>query len=242
MLDPNEIVDRQGPVALGLLRRQVTRHLPKRAAVGVWAVLLVGYFWYAYAYQVGVIDVLLALQRSPYGVLLYLVLYTLRPLLFFPASILSIAGGLFFGVVGGLVYSTIGSNLSALVAFVVGRYFGRGLLEANDSASRVQRYANRMRRNSFETVLIMRLLLLPYDLVNYFAGFLQINPRAFLVATLIGSFPATVSLVLIGVAGDLEGLTSGKLSLNPWALAGSVLFVALSLVISRLIRRREQRA
>jgi uncharacterized membrane protein YdjX (TVP38/TMEM64 family) len=242
MLDPNEIIEREEPIALGLLRRQVSRHGPKFAALGLWAVLLAGYFWYAYAHQVGVIDALLALQRSPYGVLLFLVLYTLRPLLFFPASILSIASGLFFGMVGGILYSTIGSNLSALVAFVVGRYFGRGLLEANDGASRVQRYANRMRHNSFEAVLIMRLLLLPYDLVNYFAGFLQIDAKAFLVATLIGSFPATVSLVLIGVAGDLDGLTSGTLSLNPWALAGSVLFVALSLTISRLLRRRERPA
>jgi uncharacterized membrane protein YdjX (TVP38/TMEM64 family) len=86
----------------------------------------------------------------------------------------------------------------------------------------------------------MRLLLLPYDLVNYLSGFLRIDWKAFLLATAIGSFPATISLVLIGVAGDLDDLVAGKFSLNPWALAGSVAMVGVSLLISRYLRRRER--
>jgi uncharacterized membrane protein YdjX (TVP38/TMEM64 family) len=172
--------------------------------------------------------------------LIYIMLYLVRPLIFFPASLLSIAGGLFFGPLGGIIYTTIGANLSALVAYLVGHYFGRGVLETTESTHLLQRYANRMRQNSFDTVLIMRLLLLPYDLVNYLSGFLRIDWKAFLCATVIGSFPATVSLVLIGVAGDLDDLAAGKLSLNPWALVGSVAMVGVSLLISRALRRRER--
>ncbi|HMN27922.1 MAG TPA: VTT domain-containing protein [Caldilineaceae bacterium] len=178
-------------------------------------------------------------RNSLYAPLLYILLFVLRPLIFFPASLLCIAGGLLFGVAGGIFYTTIGANLSAMTAYLVGRYLGRDLLDNDDSTNLAQRYARRLRANSFDTVLVMRLLLLPYDFVNYLSGFLRIDGKAFFLATLIGTIPATISLVLIGVAGDLEELAAGKISLNPWALAASVVLLASSLAISRYLRRQD---
>jgi uncharacterized membrane protein YdjX (TVP38/TMEM64 family) len=219
----------------------VQRHGQKLLALLLWAILLTAYLWYAAHTGFRLQDGLINGRTYLYAPLVYILLFALRPLIFFPASLLAIAAGLMFGVVGGIFYATIGANLSALVAFLVGRYFGRGLLEGGESSNLAQRYALRMRRNSFETVLIMRLLLLPYDFVNYLSGFLRINSRAFVLATLIGSLPANISLVLIGVAGNLDELAAGKFSINPWALAGSVLLVGVSLTVSRLLRRRENR-
>ncbi len=59
-----------------------------------------------------------------------------------------------------------------------------------------------MRDNSFETVLIMRLLFLPYDLVNYASGILRLRWLPFLLATALGSLPGTVSFVLLGASID----------------------------------------
>lgn len=127
-----------------------------------------------------------------------------------------------------------------MVAYGVGRYFGRGVLEDEDENGFVQRYAQRMRDNSFETILIMRLIFLPYDLVNYAAGFLRINWKAFLAATAIGSVPGTVSFVLLGASfGTLDELLAGEISLNPITLISSVVIIGLSLALSRYVRRRE---
>jgi uncharacterized membrane protein YdjX (TVP38/TMEM64 family) len=217
------------------------RHWQKLVALTIWVALLGGYFWYAQTNNLSLLDGLMTLRASIYGPLLYILLYALRPLIFFPASIITVAGGLFFGAVGGILYTVIGANLSAMVAFVVGHYFGKGLLESSGEATGlVQRYAVRMRKNSFETVLIMRLILLPYDFVNYLSGFLRIDWKSFLLATVIGSLPGTVSLVLIGVAGNLDDLTAGKISINPWALVASVGFIGVSLLISRYIKGREK--
>ncbi|MDX5322888.1 MAG: TVP38/TMEM64 family protein, partial [Exiguobacterium sp.] len=49
----------------------------------------------------------------------FIILYTFRPLILFPASVLSIAGGLAFGTLPGMLYTIIGATLSALVAFYV---------------------------------------------------------------------------------------------------------------------------
>ena len=57
-----------------------------------------------------------------------------------------------------------------------------------------------MRDNSFETVLIMRFIFLPYDLMNYMAGFMRIHMRAFILATTLGSIPGTISFVLLGAS------------------------------------------
>ncbi|MEZ4595105.1 MAG: hypothetical protein R3D55_28775 [Chloroflexota bacterium] len=56
---------------------------------------------------------------------------------------------------------------------------GEDVLDNAEEAGTIQRYTRRLRENSFETVLIMRLIFLPYDLVNYLSGFLKINWRAF---------------------------------------------------------------
>ena len=168
-----------------------------------------------------------------------MVIYALRPLFFFPATILTLLGGFLFGPIG-IIYTIIGSNSSAMVAYGVGRYFGRGVLEDEDENGFVQRYAQRMRDNSFETILIMRLIFLPYDLVNYAAGFLRINWKAFLAATAIGSVPGTVSFVLLGASfGTLDELLAGEISLNPITLISSVVIIGLSLALSRYVRRRE---
>ncbi|MGA9288427.1 MAG: TVP38/TMEM64 family protein, partial [Anaerobacillus sp.] len=37
--------------------------------------------------------------------IVYMIIYTIRPLIFFPASVLSIAGGLAFGALFGTIYT-----------------------------------------------------------------------------------------------------------------------------------------
>ena len=44
----------------------------------------------------------------------------------------------------------------------------------------------------------MRLVYVPYDLVNYLAGFLRIGWMPFILATALGSLPDTLSFVLFG--------------------------------------------
>lgn len=219
------------------------RNGPKVAAFVFWLALVGGYYLYARANDLTIGDSLqrisLWLTGSVYGPVFYMLLYVLRPLIFFPATVLTVLGGFLFGPVG-IIYTIVSSNASAMVAYTVGRYFGQGILEAGDDATVIQRYAQRMRENGFETVLLMRLIFLPYDLVNYAGGFLRINWRSFLAATAIGSVPGTVSFVLLGTSfGTLDELLAGQLKLNPVGLAVSLLVIGGSVALSRLIKRRE---
>ncbi len=174
--------------------------------------------------------------------LFFIFLYALRPLLFFPASILTIAGGVIFGPIG-VLYVIIGSNLSALIAYLLGRYFGGGLIDPEQEGV-IQTYSNRMRNNSFETILIMRFILLPYDLVNFLAGMLRIDWKAFLLATIIGSLPGTIFFTLIGASfTDLDKALSGELpKLDPLVLTISIAMFVTSMALSRYFKKREAKS
>ncbi|GJM42154.1 MAG: hypothetical protein DHS20C20_24360 [Ardenticatenaceae bacterium] len=208
-----------------------------------WGVLVGGYYIYANANNLTLADslqlIVTFLTASLLGPLFYMVIYALRPLIFFPATILTLLGGFLFGPIG-ILWTVIGSNASALVAYTVGRYFGTGVLDGEEGTSVIQNYTQRMRQNSFETVLIMRLLFLPYDLVNYAAGFLKIKWQPFILATAIGSIPGTISFVLLaGSFGTLDELLAGDFQVNPLTLVFSVALILVSIGLSRFIKRRE---
>lgn len=219
------------------------KHGSKLVALAFWLLLVGGYYLYTrqngLTFSDSINAIVGALTNSFTGPILYIILYALRPLIFFPATILTLLGGFLFGPLG-ILYTVVGSNASAMVAYGVGRYFGADVLQGDESSGVVQRYAQRLRQNSFETVLIMRLLFLPYDLVNYLAGFLQISWRAFLLATAVGSIPGTISIVLLGASfGTVDELLAGNIELNPVALGASVGLIVVSLALSRLVKKRE---
>jgi uncharacterized membrane protein YdjX (TVP38/TMEM64 family) len=223
----------------GFLRR----HWHKLIALIFWLLVLGGYQWYAWRNDLSPLVVarqlIGLLATSAYGPLLFIAAYLLRPLLLFSAALLSIAAGFVFGPVWGVIYTVIGSNSSATVAYLVGRFFGRGLLVDDQATGLVQRYADRLRSNSFVAVMTMRMLFLPYDLVNYLAGFLRIDYKAFITATILGSIPGTFAFVLAGasIQGDFG---DGLPGFDPRVFAASLAIFAGSLLIARYLKRRER--
>jgi len=227
------------------------KHGLKVVAALFWLLLVGGYAWYYRANGLTTATALLqivTLLDSPWGPLLYILIYALRPLIFFSAAVLTIASGAIFGAGSilnlalAVLYTIIGSNLSATVAYTIGRFFGQGLLQENQGGNSglIQRYADRMRQNSFETILIMRFIFLPYDLVNYLAGILRIDWKAFILASLLGSIPGTIAFVSFGASIDVKELVMGKTpEFDPWVLIFGVGIFIVSIAISRYFKKRE---
>jgi uncharacterized membrane protein YdjX (TVP38/TMEM64 family) len=206
-----------------------------------WMALLASYQWYAWRNDLSPVQVVQQLlgfmTGSLWGPVIYILLYAIRPLVLFPATLLTLAGGFLFGPVLGVIYTILASNTSATIAFLVGRYFGQGLLKEGSSDTLLQRYAQRLRKNSFETVIVMRFIFLPYDLVNYLAGFMRIRWAPFILATILGSIPGTIAFTLAG--SSIEVFDGGIPRLNPATLAASLVVFIVSLVLSRLFKKRE---
>ena len=220
------------------------RHGIKLAALAFWLLLIGTYAAIirknGLTFEDSVIQLSDWLTSTAWGPLFFIFLYVVGPLLFFPATILSLLGGVLFGPIG-IIYTLIGSNMSAMVAFSIGRFFGRGIGSHKDEAGIVQRYTQRIRDNSFQTVLIMHLIFLPYELVNYICGFLQIGWKPFLAGTALGSFMATISVVMMGASfGTIEELLAGDVHINSVTLLTSVLLIGGSIAISRYLRKRDE--
>lgn len=224
-----------------MLLSWVRKHVVQISALIFWLTLLGGYQWYAYQNGLSPAQVmqqlLVLMTGSLWGPLIYIFLYAIRPLVLFPSTILTLAGGFLFGPILGVLYTILASNTSASIAYIVGKYFGKGILEEGSSENLFQRYADRMRKNSFETVIVMRFLFLPYDLVNYLAGFLRIRWTPFILATILGSIPGTIAFILAGAS--IEQFDGGIPKLNPVTLAFSVAIFIGSLFLSRLFKKRE---
>ncbi|MBW6474184.1 MAG: TVP38/TMEM64 family protein [Anaerolineaceae bacterium] len=224
-----------------LLPTWIKKNSTKILALFFWLGLIAGYQLYAYSQNLTAVEVMQQLlglmTNSFWGPVIYIILYAIRPLVIFPSTILTLAGGFLFGPVLGVLYTIIASNTSATIAYLVGYYFGQGIFKESSNDNIVQRYADRMRKNSFETVMIMRFLFLPYDLVNYLAGFLRIRWLPFITATALGSIPGTIAFILAGAS--IEQFDGGVPKLNPATLAASILIFIGSLVLSRLYKKRE---
>ncbi len=219
----------------------ISTHWQKMLAGAFWAALFVFYLLYSRQHNLGPLQAVKELagfvRSSAYGPLIFVVLYTLRPIFLFSAALLTVGAGALFGPVWGVIYSIIGSNLGASLAYFIGRFFGDGLVDTENQESFLGKYSKRMRKRSFETVFLMRLLFLPYDLVNYLSGILRIHFGAFLLATALGSIPGTISFTLFGAS---SGLDSGSPKFDWRILAASVGIFVLSLAVSKWLRRREE--
>jgi uncharacterized membrane protein YdjX (TVP38/TMEM64 family) len=215
----------------------------------LWLLLIGIYLYFSWVQgftRAQIIVLLINLLDSPYAPLLYILIYALHPLIFFSAALLGIVGGALFGagsttnLLWAIVYTEIGSQSSAHLAYWIGRFFGQGILSTAHREGFVQKYAEQMRKHSFETILIMRLLFAPFDLVDYAAGIVGINWKAFALATLIGSLPGTLAIVSFGASLDLKQLMLGEdPEFDPKMFGFSVIIFAISLLISRLIKKRE---
>ena len=197
----------------------------RMVALLFWLVLIAGYQLYAWWSGLtprGAAEHLIHFMTyGAAGALIFVAFYTLSRLVFFPPTLLTIASGFVFGPIWGVVLAVLGANAAAAVSYLMGRYFGQGLLGPERTSGTLGRYAGRMRENGFEAVLLLRLVYVPFDPV-----------------TLLGSLPAILSLVLFGAS--LETDFSGRgFRLNPWILLASVILFAFSLLLSRYIKRRK---
>ncbi len=216
-------------------------------ALLLWAVALASYAVTAAATGRTPLDLLVVLAaflgQHPLGAAAYLLAYAVRPLAVFSATLLSVAAGVLYGPFAGIALVIVGANASALVAYGLGRGLGAELAGPALAHPRLAGVTGRLRERTFETVLSLRFLFVPYDAVNYLAGASRLRPLPFVLATAIGSLPGTIVFVLFGAGlGDVSALGSGHLPAPDLPLlASSAVLFAVSLLAARLWRRRAAR-
>ncbi|OZM57512.1 TVP38/TMEM64 family protein [Lottiidibacillus patelloidae] len=161
--------------------------------------------------------------------LIYIVIYTIRPLLFFPASILSIAGGLAFGALMGTLYTIIGATLGAVLSFIIARKLGKNVTN-KEWKGNFQKIQTQLEKNGFYYVLFLRFIpVLNFDLISYIAGVSSVRLSAFFFGTLLGIIPGTFAYNFLG-----NSFISGSPKV---ILTASIVFI-LIMIIPIFIKKR----
>lgn len=221
------------------------RHGRRLLALPLWLGLLGGYGLYTWRTGLsppeGAQRLVHFMTAGAQGALLYVALWVVRPLILFPASLLAVAAGFAFGPILGILLTVVGSNASAGVAYLVGRHLGRGVLELTtgpeEPTERTRKYARRMRKDGFWAMLVAQSAYLPFDLVNYLAGFLRVGWKPFTLATLLGSLPGIISFVLLGASFEMD-LAAHKMGFDPRVFLASAAILGGSILLSGYLKRR----
>lgn len=139
-------------------------------------------------------------SAGPWGIALFVVLYAVLSATPFPASTLTIASGLLFGLAVGATVVVFAATMGAYLGYWGARALGRGQV-ARTEWDKLRRLDAMLGRRGLLSVLLVRLVPLPFSLVNYAAGVSAVGQRDYVVGTMIGIVPATVAYTALGAYG-----------------------------------------
>lgn len=141
------------------------------------------------------------------GPLVYIALYTARPLLFFPSIFLNLSAGILFGPWLGICYLLLGGLGSAIVCYGLGHIGGgRKLLNRYGGSwgEKLTSYLSGSR--GFVKMLWLRTVpVFPYDPVSIIAGCCNMNLQLYVLATILGMLPGAIAYNLLA-----DSLLSGQ--------------------------------
>jgi uncharacterized membrane protein YdjX (TVP38/TMEM64 family) len=128
-------------------------------------------------------------RTGAFGPAVFVAAFVVATILAFPATVLTVAGAMGFGLWAGFFWVWLGANLGAVAAFCTGRYLGRDFV-ARRLPARFAALDSRISARGFVSVLFMRLLpVLPFLAVNYACGVSAIRLRDFVLGTALGTVP-----------------------------------------------------
>ncbi len=169
--------------------------------------------------------------------LVFIAIYAVATVAFLPGTPLSLLAGLVFGPVLGTLWAVVGATIGATLAFLVGRYAARGLVEGwTAKDERVKKLDEGVERQGWRMLVITRLVpLFPFNLQNYAYGVTKIGLGTYVLLTAICIIPGAAVYTFAGgsLASAQQDLTRTFIYLG----VAAVFFVALSLVPTWLRRR-----
>jgi uncharacterized membrane protein YdjX (TVP38/TMEM64 family) len=180
-----------------------------------------------------------------WGVLLFMLVYVVATVLFFPASILTIGAGFIYGVVMGTVIVSIAATVGAAMAFLIARYLARDQIARKVANNpRFRRIDRAIGERGAKLVFLLRLSpLIPFNLSNYFYGLTSVKFWPYALASWIGMLPGTLLYVYLGAAGKagLTGAAGQSSGRSPWEYVflgvGLIATVIVTVWVTRIARR-----
>lgn len=119
-----------------------------------------------------------------------------------PASVVQLANGVVYGLVGGALLNLIGQMAGATVAFSISRVFGRSAVERFagpvDNNEVIKRWLDRWGDKAL--FLIRAIPGMPSDFTSYLLGLTHMPAKRYLLVSFIGYIPQSLAYAWLGDA------------------------------------------
>lgn len=172
-------------------------------------------------------------SSGPLAPVVFLLFYAIGPTFFFPSWILTVVGGLCFGMKWGFILTLIGATIGGTIAFFVARYLGRDFVE-RFLKGRYRKLDDQVAYHGFEVIFFLRLIpLVPFDVLDYIAGVSKIHWRSYILGTFLGIMPGAFVYVYMGTT--LSDIMS-------WQFAGALSLLLLLGLIPFFYKRFKGRS
>lgn len=168
-----------------------------------------------------------------YAPLIFILLFTLAPLIFFPDGILALAGGLIFGFAWGSIYIVLGALCGGTLSFFLARLYGNTMREKL-AHEKLINFQKSVKKHGFIMILLLRLVpLVPFNIISYSAGFSTIRYVDFFFATLLGMLPGVLVYANIGAQSLAFGSHEFYISISLL-----VVLVVVSMILKHRVKKR----
>lgn len=214
-------------------------------AISLWMLLLCLWGYFYFTQNVSIETMIFwaknyIVENPVKGIMFFMFLYVIRPLFLVLASPFDIFAGMVFGPVYGFIIAYTASCGSAMFSYGVGRYTWANFIEKKQG-KRLQKLKEKLQKDAFSTAIIMRFLLLPYDISNAICGVLKAPFWKYIWGTILWVIPSTFVVVSAGSAfygqnvQDYDTLIANIKYENLWFASG---FLITILIVSHVLKKK----
>jgi len=128
----------------------------------------------------------------------FLILATIRPLLFIPSPVFFLLGGVLFGVPRGTLLNVAGLLMGAIICYYLANRFSSFIIDIFGDKY-IKRLKKIEERDAIKTLFSMRVTPgFPFDPISYASGISGLKIKYFIIGTFLGSTPKIFIYTLLG--------------------------------------------
>lgn len=175
-----------------------------------------------------------------WGPFAYIGLYTVVTITCISVLPLTLAGGIIFGAVNGVIYTALGAGLGLSLSFLIARYIARKPIEEKFGNTKAFKSINEGVKNEGWFILATTRLLpvFPFGIQNYVYGLTPISFVQYALLSTIFILPGTsVFVLLAGAVASGDKATAIKMSLT-----ASLIFFALTMITKLVAKKAKKNA
>jgi uncharacterized membrane protein YdjX (TVP38/TMEM64 family) len=168
--------------------------------------------------------------------LVFIACYAIATVFFMPGTLFTLAGGVLFGPVFGVLYNLTGATLGATLAFLTARYLASDWATRH-AGKRLQKLVEGVENEGWRFVAFVRLVpLFPFNLLNYALGLTRLTLPVYVITSFIFMAPGGAAYTYLGYAGR-EAVAGGEDVIRKILLAIAII-ATIAFVSQILLRMR----